>query len=106
MDDHTRPIDETHARVVRDELRQKLFASGACARPFHIHGDMTLEQLGADGLRVRLRFIVYGNSGALAGEIPSTVSINHAAPGEVAPREALLRAAADQAAQVYLQSFH
>jgi hypothetical protein len=106
IDDHTSPANDGHARLVRDTMRQKLAALGGCARPYRVHVDMTLEQLGADGLRVSLRLIIYGKSGALAGEIPTKVSINHSLPGDVTSHQALLRAGAEQAAQVFAQNFH
>lgn len=94
------------AALVREAMREKLAALGVCARPYRIHVDLGLEQLGADGMRARLRLIVYANSGALAGEIPTALSINHFTPGDIASKEALLRAGADQAAVLYTQSFH
>ena len=57
-------------------------------------------------VRVRLFLVVYAKDGALAVEIPTTVSGNRAATDDDESTNELLRAAASQGAQAFAQHFH
>ena len=105
VEDHNQTPTGVSAQLVRDAMRQKLAALAACDRPYRIHVDLTVEAVGSDGLRARLRLIIYGNHGSLAGEIPTALSLNHWAPADVASRDALLREGSAQAAELFSRNF-
>jgi hypothetical protein len=106
VEDHTVPPSDAHVTVVRETMRQKLTELGVCSRPYRLRVDVTLDQVGAGPLRARLRAVVYRKAGEVAGDIPTTLSAEHAAPEDRTSSEAdLLRSGADRMAKVFSDNF-
>jgi hypothetical protein len=106
VDDRSVPPSPDRATVVRDAMREELAALGACASQYRIQVNLTIEAASAARARIRLHVVVYAKDGALAAEIPTTVSGDRSSPQDLVATDALLRAAAQQAAHVFSQNFH
>lgn len=91
---------------MRDAMRERLAALGACSTKYKIHVDIRQEPLPTARTRIQLFLVVYSKDGALAGEIPTILSGNTPVAADVAGAEALLRASAEQGAEVYSHNFH
>jgi hypothetical protein len=105
VDDRSVPPNPQRANLVRDALRQQLAGLGACAPSYRVHGDLKMESSG-NHVRVRLFLVVYAKDGALAVEIPTTVSGDRASADDVEGTDALLHAASEQAAKAFADHFH
>jgi hypothetical protein len=106
VDDRSDAPSPEHVSLVRDALRQQLAVLGACAPKYRVHVDLKLEPTGESHLRVRLLVVVYAKDGALAADIPTTVSGTRASAQDTADTDELLRAGAEEAAHAFAKHFH
>jgi hypothetical protein len=108
VEDHSVPPDPAHVALVRDVFRQQLAAVGACSRPFRLHLGLTIEPAGLGRVRATMSLLVYRpiqKGGALAGEVPTTLTGDRSSASDVVATEALLRVGAEHSAQAFSKSF-
>jgi len=67
--------------------------------------DVTLEPGGLGRVRARFFLVVYRVGGALAGEIPTTLTGDRSSDEDIVATNALLRIGSEHAAQVFTEHF-
>jgi len=107
VDDRSVPPSDARVSLVQEVARQKLAAINACARAYRLHITVTVDQAGTGRLRVTLRTVVYRPGGEMVGDIPTTLSTDHALAEERTAREAnLLRTGTESLVLLYSDHFH
>ena len=106
VEDHSVPPSDARVTVVREATRQHLATLAACSRPYRLHVNVKVEQVGAGRLRVRLRAVVYRVAGEMVADIPTTLSADHAdSEQRVSAEEDLLRSGAERTALLFAEHF-